>query len=54
LGEACLALTARLFGFAMRLMLTAERAKLLEFETLSGCLLILGIAVIPSLALVAL
>jgi hypothetical protein len=38
----------------MRLMLAAERAKLLEFQTLSGRLFILRIAVVSSLALVAL
>jgi hypothetical protein len=35
-------------------MLTAERAKLLELQTFSGCLLVLGVAVVPTLALRAL
>jgi hypothetical protein len=38
----------------MRLMLAAERAKFLEFETLGGRLLILRIAVVSTLALIAL
>jgi hypothetical protein len=38
----------------MRLMLAAERAKLLEFQTLGSRLFILRIAVISSLAFVAL
>jgi hypothetical protein len=38
----------------MRLMLAAERAELLEFETLSRRLLVLGVAVVPALALVTL
>jgi hypothetical protein len=35
-------------------MLAAERAKLLELETLRSGLLVLGIAVVPALALVTL
>jgi hypothetical protein len=38
----------------MRLMLAAERAKLFEFETLGGRLFVLRIAVVPTLALIAL
>jgi hypothetical protein len=43
-----------LFGLSMRLMLTAERAELLEFETLGSRLFILRVAVVPALAFVAL
>jgi hypothetical protein len=38
----------------VRLMLAALRTKLFQFETLSGCLLVLGIAIVPVLALGAL
>ena len=38
----------------MRLMLAAERAKLLKLKALGGCLLVLGAAIVSALALVAL
>jgi hypothetical protein len=38
----------------MRLMFTAERAELLEFNTLCGGPLILGLAVVPVFAFAAL
>jgi hypothetical protein len=38
----------------MRLVFPAARAELLELETLGGCLLVLGVAVVPLLALLAL
>jgi hypothetical protein len=38
----------------MWLMLAAERAKLLQLKTLGGSLLVLGIAIVPALAFVAL
>jgi hypothetical protein len=43
-----------LLDFLVRLMLAALRTKLFQFETLSGCLLVLGIAIVPVLALGAL
>jgi hypothetical protein len=38
----------------VRLMLPAVRAKLLHFETLSGRLLVLGVGVVPVLAILTL
>lgn len=35
-------------------MLAAERTELLKLETLSGRLLVLGVAVVPALAFIAL
>jgi hypothetical protein len=43
-----------LFGFPVRLMLPAVRAKLLEFETRGGRLFVLGVGVVPVLAFLTL
>jgi hypothetical protein len=43
-----------LFGFPMRVVLTAMRAEFLHFETLSGRLLVFGARVVPVLAFLAL
>jgi len=43
-----------LLDLAVRLVLTAPRAELLELETLGGRLLVLGIGVVPLLAFLAL
>src|SRR5271165_2444546 len=44
----------KLLRFAVRLVLSAVRAELLQFNSLGGRLLVLGVAIVPVLALLAL